>query len=91
MKKSAALYGRPVISLSARKLPRVAGDLRARGEEEPKNLVWQRAFSTTYERVGDVLMAKGNVREALTSYETSFDMADKSLAPLLTTTTCNAT
>ena len=58
--------------------PCVAGDLRARGEGlQPNNLAWQRSISTTHERVGDVLMASGSVAQALTSYETSFDIAEK--------------
>ena len=43
----------------------------------PENAVWQHNLSLSYSRVGDVLMAQGNLAEALKSYQDGLAVADR--------------
>ncbi len=44
---------------------------------EPENAGWQRDLSLSYSKVGDVLMAQGNLAEAQKSYQDSLAVADR--------------
>ena len=44
---------------------------------DPENAVWQHNLSLSYSRVGDVLMAQGNLAEALKSYQDGLAVADR--------------
>jgi tetratricopeptide (TPR) repeat protein len=44
---------------------------------DPENAVWQHNVSLSYSRVGDVLMAQGNLAEALKSYQDGLTVADR--------------
>ena len=44
---------------------------------DPENAVWQRDLSLSYSRVGDALMAQGNLAEALKSYQEGLAVADR--------------
>ena len=44
---------------------------------DPNNAGWQRDLSVSYDRVGDVLVAQGNLPEALKSYQGSLAIADR--------------
>ena len=46
-------------------------------EVDPGNAGWQRDLSVSYEQVGDVLMAQGNLAEALKSYQDSLAISDR--------------
>ena len=47
----------------------LAGADRAAKANPPENAAWQHNLSLSYSRVGDVLMAQGNLAEALKSYK----------------------
>ena len=48
-------------------LPRRAGDQRPLAKADPGNAGWQRDLSVSYNKIGDVLVAQGNLPEALKS------------------------
>ena len=43
----------------------------------PENAAWQHNLSLSYSRVGDVLMAQGNLAEALKSYQDGLTVAGR--------------
>ena len=47
------------------------------GGADPDNAGWQRGLSVSYDRVGDVLVAQGNLPEALKSFRDQFAIADR--------------
>ena len=46
-------------------------------QADPGNAGWQRDLSVSYERVGDVLVAQGNLPEALKSFRDGLAIADR--------------
>ena len=46
-------------------------------EADPENAIWQHNLSLSYSRVGDVLMAQGNLAAALKSYQDGLAVADR--------------
>ena len=44
---------------------------------DPNNAGWQRDLSVSYNKVGDVLVAQGNLPEALKSYQGSLAIRDR--------------
>ncbi|MEL4383171.1 tetratricopeptide repeat protein, partial [Shewanella algae] len=44
---------------------------------DPGNADWQRDLSVTYNRVGDVQQAQGDLSAALTSYQASLAIAER--------------
>ena len=46
-------------------------------QADPGNAGWQRDLSVSYDRVGDVLVAQGNLPEALKSYRDDLAIADR--------------
>ena len=43
----------------------------------PENAGWQHNLSVSYSKIGDVLMAQGNLAEALKSYRDGLAVADR--------------
>jgi hypothetical protein len=46
-------------------------------KSDPGNAGWQRDLSVSYNKIGDVLVAQGNLPEALTSYQDSSAIFDR--------------
>jgi hypothetical protein len=44
---------------------------------DPGNANWQRDLSASHERIGDMLVANGNLPAALDNYQTSHAIADR--------------
>src|SRR3954467_882144 len=44
---------------------------------DPANAGWQRNLSVSYNKIGDVLVAQGNLPEALKAYRDSRDIAER--------------
>jgi len=46
-------------------------------DQQPANIDWQRELSVSFEKVGDVQVARGNLPEALKSYQAGLAIADR--------------
>jgi tetratricopeptide (TPR) repeat protein len=54
-----------------------AEDMERLAKADPSNAGWQRDLSVSYEKVGDVLVAQGNLPEALTAYRDSLAIRER--------------
>ena len=58
-------------------LSRRPRDRRAAGQGRPGNAGWQRDLSVSYNKIGDVLVAQGNLPEALKSYRDGLAIGER--------------
>ena len=58
-------------------LPRRARDQGASCESRPGNAGWQRDLSVSYNKIGDVLVAQGNLPEAMRTFRDGLTIGER--------------